>query len=194
METYKNCLKCSKKKRIKHFHQDKSCSDGLARWCRACCSEKKRLRDHAPGRKTYRSAKCGLNPLVSVDTYIVAQCEVCGNDYFPRGPTYKKCEGCSQIANHVVYKSLVRYKVSSETVTEVTKKYIQTDTCAYCVRSFTENNPRWFDHIIPRCLGGSNEADNISICCRECNLSKAGLSLNEWVELCRRVVENNKEY
>lgn len=191
MKKYKVCVRCKEKKKISLFPIARGNADGFDCYCRACKAEKKMLRTHAPGCKTYRRASGELHPLVSIDTYIIESCEVCDNNYYPRGPKYKKCDSCSFIANKIVYKSLVRYIVSNKTVTEVTKKYIQTNTCAYCIRSFTEDNPRWFDHIIPRCLGGNNEADNISICCRECNLSKAGLSLNQWIGLCRRVVEHN---
>lgn len=194
MKKYKVCFNCKEKKKISHFTVNKSKSDGLDNYCRACKAEKKRNYKHAPGKKTYRSAKSGLHPLVPLNTYIVEACEVCGNDYYPRGPTYRKCEDCSYIANQVVYKSLVRYKVTNKTVAEVTKKYIHASACEYCARPFTESNPIWFDHIIPRCQGGSNEADNIALSCKQCNLCKAALSKTEWIELCRLVVENNKEY
>ncbi|MGH9359422.1 MAG: HNH endonuclease [Terriglobia bacterium] len=29
-----------------------------------------------------------------------------------------------------------------------------------------------FDHVIPRCWGGSSQADNIELLCEECNLRK----------------------
>lgn len=193
METYKTCLKCKKKSLAKEFTNVRANPDGLARWCKECLAEKKRLRDHAPGKKTYRSSKYGLNPAAPLDTYIVEACEICSQDFYPRGPTYKRCESCSNLSNKIVYKSLVRYKVSNETVVEVTKKYINSHACTYCGRPYSEDNPRWFDHIMPRCLGGSNEADNIAICCKECNISKAGLQLYKWKELCRLVVNHNGE-
>jgi 5-methylcytosine-specific restriction endonuclease McrA len=190
METYKTCLKCKEIKTINCFTKASHNPDGYNRWCKSCKAEEKRSRKHGPGCKTYASSAKGCDPLVPIETYHSDTCEICEEVFYPRGPTYKRCLRCSKIANGIVYKSLVRYAVTNETVSLVTKKYLHTKVCAYCARPFTEDNPRWFDHIIPRCLGGNNEADNISLCCRECNLSKAGLSLDKWIELCRLVILN----
>lgn len=175
MKIYKHCFKCKEVKIINCFTIAKGNSDVYDRLCRSCKAIKARNRKHGPGCKTYASSAKGCNPLVPIETYHSSTCEICEDIFYPRGPSYKRCLQCSKIANGIVYKSLVRYKVTNETVTKVAIKYFHTKVCSYCSRSFTKDNPRWFDHITPRCLGGNNEADNILICCRECNLSKAGL-------------------
>jgi len=44
------------------------------------------------------------------------------------------------------------------------------------------------DHIIPVCKGGSNDLDNLGITCPEANYSKAALTLDEYLNLCKEVL------
>lgn len=54
--------------------------------------------------------------------------------------------------------------------------------CAYCG---DENGPFHFDHLYPVARGGTDEAHNIVVACRECNLSKGDKTILEWVEYLR---------
>jgi 5-methylcytosine-specific restriction endonuclease McrA len=188
----KICYRCKQEKETKEFNKSKDKPDGLTSWCKSCLAEKKRKERHGEGKKTYRQSSGRVDPLVPIETYITDICEICNKEFLPRGPKYKRCDDCAYIANWKVYKALVRYKTDNATVNDVTKRYIQTETCNYCKRGFTEDNPKWLDHVNPRSLGGTNKSDNIEIVCKECNLSKAGLSLEAWIALCKRIVENFK--
>lgn len=49
--------------------------------------------------------------------------------------------------------------------------------CQYCGHRvsrprFIAKGPRGFDHVLPRCKGGRNEALNIVVCCKSCNNEK----------------------
>jgi hypothetical protein len=49
--------------------------------------------------------------------------------------------------------------------------------CVYCravVRDLTK------DHVIPKCQGGSNAAENIVLACRSCNFAKGGRTPEQW--------------
>lgn len=48
-----------------------------------------------------------------------------------------------------------------------------------------------FDHIIPVSKGGSNNLDNLGIACREANRAKDVLSVEEFINLCKEVLEHN---
>ena len=50
--------------------------------------------------------------------------------------------------------------------------------CAYCG---TIEGPFHIDHIYPVSRGGSDLASNLVLACAQCNLSKGGLTLAEWV-------------
>lgn len=47
-----------------------------------------------------------------------------------------------------------------------------------------------FDHIIPVAMGGPNTLDNLGICTRNANQAKSDMSLDEFQQLCKYVLEN----
>jgi 5-methylcytosine-specific restriction endonuclease McrA len=48
-----------------------------------------------------------------------------------------------------------------------------------------------FDHIIPVCKGGSNSFDNLGLTCKDANHSKSYLTVEEYLSLCKEVLEHN---
>jgi len=50
-------------------------------------------------------------------------------------------------------------------------------TCQYCG---SHGGDLHCDHVIPLCLGGSNEASNLVTACAACNMSKGSKTLAEW--------------
>lgn len=53
--------------------------------------------------------------------------------------------------------------------------------CAYCGKLMPMNE-RTNDHIIPRSANGQTEANNIVICCQECNGLKGSTLINDFLE------------
>lgn len=51
-------------------------------------------------------------------------------------------------------------------------------------------DPYEFDHITPYAKGGSCTIDNLGITCPEANRSKTNLTLDEYLSLCKEVLEN----
>ncbi len=47
-----------------------------------------------------------------------------------------------------------------------------------------------FDHIKPASKGGENTLDNLGICTRDANQAKSDMSILEFQELCKSVLEN----
>lgn len=47
------------------------------------------------------------------------------------------------------------------------------------------------DHIIPRSKGGDNSLDNCGLACKVANQAKTDMTLEEFVNLCREVVEKH---
>ena len=48
--------------------------------------------------------------------------------------------------------------------------------CRYCGKRVNKNN-RQIDHVTPVSLGGTNDADNLVVACRNCNYDKGPLTL-----------------
>jgi 5-methylcytosine-specific restriction endonuclease McrA len=48
-----------------------------------------------------------------------------------------------------------------------------------------------FDHIIPVSKGGTNTLDNLNIATRDANNSKYDMLLEDYIKLCKRVLENH---
>ena len=46
-----------------------------------------------------------------------------------------------------------------------------------------------FDHIIPACKGGTNDLNNLGITIPIANISKATMTLEEYLDLCKEVLE-----
>jgi len=59
--------------------------------------------------------------------------------------------------------------------------------CWYCGREMNPFRDFSIDHIIPRSAGGNSFYENLVPCCRHCNHSKSGRSLEEFrITLAKR--------
>jgi 5-methylcytosine-specific restriction endonuclease McrA len=59
--------------------------------------------------------------------------------------------------------------------------------CEYCENDMQFDNPQLpnyvtIDHKLPLSKGGSNRIDNLAVCCRSCNFSKASLTLEQFFQ------------
>jgi 5-methylcytosine-specific restriction endonuclease McrA len=48
-----------------------------------------------------------------------------------------------------------------------------------------------FDHIVPVSRGGDNSIDNLGICTRMANMSKTNMTVDEYLNLCKKILEHN---
>lgn len=198
MNGTKTCKICNlEKDKQDHFSVNRANPDGFEYFCKECKSIKAKAAKRRQ-KKIYVSAIDGFDA-ASESYYVVEQCEVCGDSFYPIRPSHKRCPRCSDLVrNTQSHLSASRhgnseYKISkcnALQAVEVVKLIIVSDNCCYCQRLYTKDNPKSIDHIIPIVRGGDHETDNINICCLQCNLSKRDLMLEEWLDLCRRVAHN----
>ena len=74
------------------------------------------------------------------------------------------------------------------------KKIGPNPTCYLTGRSINlaEGKSYHLDHILPRSKGGDNSLANCGIACKAANQAKTDMTLEEFVQLCREVVEKNR--
>ena len=85
------------------------------------------------------------------------------------------------------------YSKMSFTVQDVIDKYGTNTTCYLTGDKIDIYKPKTyqFDHIIPVSKGGENTLDNLGICTKEANISKTDHTLEEFIELCKKVVKTH---
>ena len=83
------------------------------------------------------------------------------------------------------------YKNMAFTVKDFLDKVGDNPKCSLTGKPIDLMKPRTYqlDHIVPKSKGGENNLDNCQLVCKEANMAKHNLSTEEFVKLCREVVE-----
>ena len=73
---------------------------------------------------------------------------------------------------------------------DVVNKIGSDPICYLTGRKIALNNTTSYtlDHRVPTTLGGTNDLENLEICCTEANHAKAGLSLEDFYSLCEEIL------
>jgi 5-methylcytosine-specific restriction endonuclease McrA len=76
---------------------------------------------------------------------------------------------------------------------DVLSKFGETPRCYLSGRKidWMDTDTYAFDHIIPASKGGNNSIDNLGICHPDANKGKSDLSVEEYIQICKEVLENN---
>ena len=80
---------------------------------------------------------------------------------------------------HFTYKEAIEHFGGTTTKCYLTGRTIDILKDDYCL-----------DHIVPISKGGSNQLSNMGMTCPEANASKSDLTLEEYLNLCKEVLEN----
>jgi 5-methylcytosine-specific restriction endonuclease McrA len=76
---------------------------------------------------------------------------------------------------------------------DVMQKFGETPICYLTGREINLEDTKnyHFDHIIPATRGGSNDIDNLGLACKEANKAKSDMTINEFIQICKEVLEHN---
>lgn len=98
-----------------------------------------------------------------------------------------------RIINFNMRKDRTKYKTPLFTVEEFLEKVGDKPKCYISGKSIDLNDIKsWsLDHKIPRSRGGNNTLDNAGICDAKINLSKTDMMMDEFLDMCKLVLENN---
>lgn len=77
--------------------------------------------------------------------------------------------------------------------TDVVEKFGWETQCYLTGRKvkLAEPSTYQFDHVVPVAKGGTNNLDNLGICCREANQAKYDMSVTELLELCKEILDHH---
>lgn len=195
----RTCSKCNIPKDMDDFPKDSSQPLGRGYCCSLCVSERNKKKRRTK-KKVYAMPRWNNHPENSPEDYITTVCPLCDIIFFPVKKAHYYCDKCSPIASHIYWalssnttgwgskrKAAKRSVIPTTEMIKIARRFIQSVGCCYCKQQYSDDNPKSFDHIIPRCNGGLTTNDNISICCMRCNRSKGGLSLTDWIKHSRLI-------
>lgn len=164
--------------------------NGIQRICRACLRENQRKRRQDPNvaanerernRETYKLNRDKIlerKRKNSRKRYAKAKGE--GRCVYGGGGRCKElaAEGRVQCEYHLALSAARTWGIRKHPLHTIYKdRGIQ--TCWICDCEFALENPMCNDHLIPRSLGGPDEAWNLAPICRSCNSRRCNLPLNQ---------------
>jgi hypothetical protein len=76
---------------------------------------------------------------------------------------------------------------------EFFNKLTMSSVCYLTGRNIDLTLPKTYqcDHIIPISKGGDNSLNNLGLTCKNANMAKSDMSLDEFIQLCKDVLEHN---
>jgi 5-methylcytosine-specific restriction endonuclease McrA len=86
------------------------------------------------------------------------------------------------------------YNKPTFTVQDVINKFGEHPKCALTGDEIDIYQPRTyeFDHIIPVTRGGTNNIDNLQLCTKKANQAKRNMTDEEFINLCKKIVNYQK--
>ena len=90
--------------------------------------------------------------------------------HFQRDEALKRLK--EQVANFEAIENNLKSGTTRKAIPDDVKLLVWSRDAGVCVRCGASKELH-FDHIIPHSRGGSNEAENIQLLCRTCNLAKS---------------------
>lgn len=111
---------------------------------------------------------------------------------------YVKYKNSKKRVREIIYSKYINFvggsiSMANFTLEELQEKIGESPKCYLTGRpiDLTQSRTYQLDHIIPISKGGQNTLENCGITCRDANLSKRDLYLEDYLQLCKEILENN---
>ncbi|MHA1952022.1 MAG: helix-turn-helix domain-containing protein [Candidatus Thorarchaeota archaeon] len=91
------------------------------------------------------------------------------------------------------YQSIGKHLPKSFNYKDVIERFGENTKCYLTGRDINLLEPKQyqFDHKVPPNKGGGHTIDNLGIVCKEANFAKGNLLVEEFLDLCKEVLENH---
>ena len=195
-----NCICCGTAVNGEGFYKRNACSEECYRvfYLTECLHCGKAFEKRQQSQK-YCSYLCASAHACRQDYGQVIKCEKCGNENIVLKKTGGKpktvCDQCKKqqvkmLRNEAKRRRRARkYQVQYEKVNPNTIFERDNWTCYLCgkatpkqLRGLGKPASPQLDHVVPLARGGSHTKNNLACACRECNIKKGALTVEEYVQ------------
>lgn len=177
----KTCPKCEERLPLSSFARNRSRSDGLQSYCRACMTASHRawqqksklhLNQYMKGwRETHRDSIRETNS---------AQYEKNKEARKAKQREYYRANVQEHLARNRNRKAQKRDAAGSHTAADILDIYkTQKGKCRWC--GVEVGSDFHVDHVVPLSRGGSDSPENLAVACPDCNRHKHNAMPDEWV-------------
>jgi hypothetical protein len=205
--TCKRCTSCKEEKSLENFAPQSDRRDGLTSHCITCRKERARANEKKRYADDVAAGKC-VHCRTEDAVAATGACATCTagrsgyhgrlrRDRIERGVCYA-CNERPPFAAHVCRECWFK-RIASDTLGDSTAGPMldalwdeQQGRCAMTGVPLEPGDRRVsLDHVVPRARGGGNERGNLRWVTYAVNRAKSSLLDDEFVEMCRRVVETH---
>lgn len=136
-----------------------------------------------------------LNMSMSQCSYILYRDKAKRKEY-----TDKRKEKAKLDPHYILRMKIARFKrhkgryPSPDYFCEDVLKKFHDNTCYLTGQKIDLNDGESYhlDHIIPSSKGGSNELDNMQLCCKYANVAKSDLDVPSLLDLCKQIISHSQ--
>jgi len=191
----KKCGKCDIIYELSLFYKDKSRKSGYDCYCKKCRKQYEQSKQGKVRRKKYYASTKGIEKKKEWRSSLSGM--ISEKRYRQSEKRKQVMEKYNQSEKGIVTRATIRHKRRTK-IKDLSKKiireiYEQSDgTCYYCGIIVTTNNYpsstyRTIEHIIPIVKGGTNDRENLVICCCKCNCSKNNKDMMEFLNTLYKI-------
>lgn len=174
MDAMKTCRICHVLKPLSAFYKNKSTNDGYQNKCKDCCKDY--YLAHKASRVEYSHSYQLQNAEILKEKRLAKRLLNLDESKVKQYEYTKKYRARNREITRIHNKRSYQKKVNHPVL--MWHYEAQAGECHYCGASL--EGVYHVDHVIPLIRGGSDDRENVVLCCSQCNRSKGKKLLHEW--------------